>query len=282
MFGLPKRLTILPLFLLGLLAANATAQDPPSEESINYFRTNCASCHTIGGGRLTGPDLKGLAERKDREWLVKFLLDPKATLDAGDPYGQKLLSDARGVYRPPVAGMNKELANKLLNLIDAESALEKSKFSGFQISERPLTDLDIATGKALFNGQKALQEGGPACISCHTLSGLSGLGGGLLGPDLSGAYSRLEGRKALGAWLSSPPSVVMQPLYTNSPLDSEEVLALVAYLKATAGTGELEAESTSLEFTLAGIALAAGLMVLFDILWRKRFRSVRRTLLAQR
>ncbi len=95
-------------------------------------------------------------------------------------------------------------------------------------------------------------------------------------------YSRLEGRTALGAWLSSPSSIVMQPLYSDAPLDSEEVLALVAYLQRTASSGELEAESSSLEFVLAGIGLAAFLMVLFDVLWRKRFRSVRRTLLAQR
>jgi mono/diheme cytochrome c family protein len=282
LFGFPKLSSLLPLFFLGFFSATAAAQDPPSEESIKFFRTNCASCHTIGGGRLTGPDLKDLSKRAERDWLVEFMKDPKATLDAGDPYGQKILSEARGVYMPPVPGMTEELANKLLDLIDTESALEKSKFSGVQISERPLTDLDIERGEALFNGQQALMEGGPACISCHYLSGLSGLGGGRLGPDLSSAYSRLEGRKALGAWLSSPPSVVMQPLYVDAPLDSEEVLALIAYLKATAGQGELEAESTSLEFTLAGIALAAGLMVLFDLLWRKRFRSVRRTLLATR
>ena len=31
----------------------ASAQDTP-----DYFRQNCMNCHTIGGGRLTGPDLK--------------------------------------------------------------------------------------------------------------------------------------------------------------------------------------------------------------------------------
>jgi len=275
----PALCALVPLILS---VAPATAQDPPSEESIEFFRINCASCHTIGGGRLTGPDLKGLSERAERDWLVDFMLDPKGTLDRGDPYGQQILSEARGVYMPPVPGMTRELAGKLLDLIDAESAQEKSRFAGVQLSDRPLTEQDVELGGRLFRGEVRLAEGGPACISCHAVAGLSGLGGGHLGPDLTSAYSRLEGRKALGAWLSSPPSVVMQPLYADAPLDSEEVLALVAYMRETASSGELEAPSTSLQFALSGIALAAVLMVLFDVLWRGRFRSVRRSLLAQR
>lgn len=264
-----------------LLVTGAAAQDPPSEESINFFRINCASCHTIGGGALTGPDLKDLAERAEREWFVEFLLDPKGKLDSGDPYGQKILADARGVYMPPVPGMTNELAGKLLDLIDAESAAETSRFAGLKLSDRPLTAADIDRGEQIFSGAIPLESGGPACVSCHSVTGLTGLGGGLLGPDLSSAYSRLEGRKSLGAWLSSPPSVVMQPLYIDAPLDEEEVLALVAFLQDRAARGEVEAEKSSLEFVLGGIGVAAFLMVLFDVLWRKRHRSVRRSLLAQ-
>lgn len=276
------RLALRAFLPLLLSAAPAVAQSPPSEETIEFFKLECSSCHTIGGGRLTGPDLEDLAERQEREWFVEFLLDPQSKLSGGDPYGQKILSEARGVPMPQNPKMTRELAEKLLDLIDAESALETSRFAGVQLSDRPLTEQDVELGGRLFRGETPFQEGGPACISCHAVAGLSGLGGGHLGPDLTSAYSRLEGRKALGAWLSTPPSVVMQPLYTDAPLDSEEVLALVAYLRETASAGELEAPSTSLQFVLSGIALAAVLMVLFDVLWRGRFRSVRRSLLAQR
>ena len=43
---------IVPL-LIATLSSAAVAQDPPSEETIKFFRLNCASCHTIGGGPLT-------------------------------------------------------------------------------------------------------------------------------------------------------------------------------------------------------------------------------------
>jgi mono/diheme cytochrome c family protein len=257
------------------------AQDPPSEESIRFFQQNCASCHTIGGGRLVGPDLKDVDQRAERDWLVDFILDPKGVIDSGDPYGQQILGEARGVYMTPVPGMTRELASKLLDLVAAESLLEESRFAGLALSDRPLTEADVERGRELFTGAESIASGAPACSSCHDVSGLSALGGGRLGPDLTSAYARLEGRKALGAWLSSPPSAIMQPLFQAEPLDSEEILALVAFLKDAAEGGAAEAESSALGFVLSGIGLAAVLMGIFDVLWRNRFRGVRRTLVAR-
>jgi len=262
-------------------AGAATAQEPVSEETVSFFRQNCASCHTIGGGRLTGPDLKEVSQRQERSWLIGFLMDPKGVLDNGGEYEQGLLAEARGVYMPAVPGMNRALAGKLLDLIDAESLLEESRFAGVQLSTRPLTAADVARGQDLFLGRERFESGSPACVSCHTLAGLGGLGGGRLGPDLTGVYGRLEGRKGLGAWLAAPPSAVMQPLFADDPLDSEEILALVAFLQERAESGAVEGGPNTLNFVMAGIAVAAALMVLFDLLWRRRFRAVRRPLVAR-
>ena len=269
------------LLLVSGMPFSASAQEPASEETIRFFQQNCASCHTIGGGRLTGPDLKNVLERREREWLVGFIQDPKGVIDSGDPYGQKLLSEARGVYMTPVPGMTKERAGKLLDLIAIESALEKSRFAGLQLSDRPLTARDVEIGRELFLGTRDLAAGGPACVSCHSAPDLGGFGGGRLGPDLTAAYGRLEGRKALGAWLASPPSAVMQPLFMDRPLEAEEILALVAFLKRGAETGAAETEPQSVGFVLSGIGLAAALMVVFDVFWRNRFRAVRRPLVAR-
>lgn len=273
--------SLLGLLVASWLAAPATAQEPPSEETIEYFQLNCSSCHTIGGGRLTGPDLMGALERSDRAWLTAFILDPKAVIDSGDPYALELLSEARNVPMPTIPGMGAERAGKLVDLIEAESAKEKSIFAGVQLSDRPLTDADAERGEWLFLGSEPFLEGGPACVSCHTVGGIGGLGGGLLGPDLTAVFARLEGRRGLGAWLASPPSKVMQPLFKNKPLDSEEILALVAYLRDSATTDEISQGSGSMLFVLSGIGIAGTFMVAFDVIWRRRFRAVRRPLVAK-
>ena len=57
-----------------LLAARSGVAD----EAATYFRQNCMSCHTIGGGRLVGPDLKDVSKRADKDWLLRFMVNPKS------------------------------------------------------------------------------------------------------------------------------------------------------------------------------------------------------------
>ena len=208
-----------------------------AQESPDYFRKNCMSCHTIGGGRLTGPDLKNVHERQERDWLVRFLLDPRRVIESGDPYAQQLFADSRRVMMPTVAGMNEDRAHALLDLITAESALEESQFKGLQISDRPFTANDIARGRAMFLGDRDLVNGGSACLACHTMRGLGGLSGGRLGPDLSRAYERLGGRKNMGAWLFSPATATMAPLFRDHPLEQDEILSLLAFFEDAAKQG---------------------------------------------
>ncbi len=248
------------------------------QESARYFRANCMTCHTIGGGRLTGPDLKDVTKRKDKEWLIKFIENPTAVIDSGDPYAAKLVEEARGVKMPIAAGMNAARAADMIALIEAESKLPESQFQGAKFSTKPFTDKDRATGRALFVGSQKLKKGGTACNSCHSMYDLPAFGGGRLGPDLTLVYERLKGRKALSAWLVSPATETMQPIFKDHPLDVEEINALVAYFEEAAGHTEANASVTRIAFLLTGLVLAAGIIFLFDVLWKERFRSVRRPL----
>ena len=271
------RLALAATALLVFFAAAAFAQDV-SEETVDYFNSNCASCHTVGGGPLAGPDLKGATDRKDIEWVARFIQDPKAVIDSGDAYAQKLLRESRGVYMPTLPGLSMERATKLAELIKVESAKEKSRFAGTQVSDRPLTAADVERGRRLYDGRDSFENGGPACIACHDVAGIAAFGGGRLGPDLTDVYSRLEGRKALAAWMSAPPAATMQPIYADHELSGDEILSLVAYLKSTAETGQSTAGHGPLAFLIAGVVGLVLILVLFDVVWRRRFRGVRRAL----
>lgn len=264
------------LAILALLAASPAIM--LAQDDASFFRRNCHSCHTIGGGRLTGPDLKDVTGRKDRAWLERFILNPKAVIDAGDPYAQQLMQEARGVVMPAVSGATPDRARTLLDLIEAESKLAKSQFVGLQISDRPFTPGEVAAGWALFRGEKKLAAGGAACVSCHTVKGAGGLGGGKLGPDLSRVYERLQGRRGLAAWLVSPATPTMQATFRNKALQNEEILPLVALFEDRAKSGGDDAGATPLNFLLMGLGGMALMMLAFDAIWKGRFRSVRRAL----
>lgn len=274
---MPRRQRLLLLMLAWI--ATAPSGSALSQETSDYFKRNCANCHTIGGGRLTGPDLKNVTSRKDREWLARFMLNPKAVIDSGDSYAKQLLDESRGVLMPLTPDLNPERADSILKLIEAESKLERSQFAGAgsAIPDRPFTDEEIEKGREIFVGHRPLAKGGAACLSCHNVQGLTPMGGGMLGPDLTQVWGKLQGRKGLAAWLSSPPTPTMQPIYKKHPLADDEILPLIAFLEH-ANAGREEATSARFNFFLLGMLGTGGVFVLLDYLWRRRFRGVRRTL----
>jgi cytochrome c2 len=265
--------------LLAFVAAFMLPCAAWGQETADYFKKTCANCHTIGGGRLTGPDLKNVTQRKEREWLTRFMLNPKAVIDGGDTYAKQLFDDHRGVLMPVMPDLTVERCESILKLIDAESKLERSQFVGAATSlpDRPFTEDEIDQGHELFVGLTRLTNGGPPCLACHSVQGVYATGGGMLGPDLTQVFNKLQGRKGMAAWLTSPATPTMQPIYKNHPLTNDEILHLIAYLEK-AKEGREEVSTSRFNFFLIGLAGTAGGFVLFDYIWRRRFRTVRRTL----
>ncbi len=272
-FGSWRELAGLMVSLALFAAAPLSAQDTP-----DYFRQNCMNCHTVGGGRLTGPDLKNVSDRKDREWLIGFMMNPKSYIDSGDPYAIKILEESRKVPMPTLPGMTRERCENLLDLIDAESKLDESQFKGLQVSNEPFTDADRKRGRAIFLGTQRLEAGGAACVSCHGMHDIASLGGGRLGPDLTNVYERLKGRKSLSAWLVAPGTETMQPIFKKHPMTSDEIHALVAYFDASDGESPAQPATSQVTFLMLGLLGAAAVVFGFDAIWKKRFVGVRQPL----
>ncbi|MBI2932397.1 MAG: cytochrome c, partial [Planctomycetes bacterium] len=57
-----------------------------------FLRVGCTSCHTVGRGKLIGPDLAGVVQRRSPEWLKAWLKDPPTML-ATDETARQLLAE---------------------------------------------------------------------------------------------------------------------------------------------------------------------------------------------
>ena len=54
-----------------------------AEAGREVFRVRgCHKCHTVGGGKLLGPDLRGVGTRREDAWLRAWLADPAAMIRA--------------------------------------------------------------------------------------------------------------------------------------------------------------------------------------------------------
>ncbi len=127
-------------------------------------------------------------------------------------------------------------------------------------------------GRDLFAGRVRFANGGPACGACHAISTLRFPNGGLVGPDLSGAYDML-GPDGVDATLQTLFFPTMQPVYNARPLTPDEQAALKAFLQQAGGSSPARRDTLA----IAGLALCgfAVFMALAWVTWRRRLRGVR-------
>jgi protein SCO1/2 len=69
------------------------------------FRRVCTPCHTVGVGNRVGPDLRGVTEKRSRDWLHKFVGNPISFTKSGDP-DAVALSKAYPNVQMPMLGLS--------------------------------------------------------------------------------------------------------------------------------------------------------------------------------
>ena len=111
--------------VLGLTAAfmisgNAMAAD--LEAGKKLFEQSCAYCHSADYDEKFGPGLAGITERRDLEWLDRFIKNP-AEMIKTDEYAQTLHeSNKYGLTMPTMPEMQD--ANKRQDVIEYMKTLE--------------------------------------------------------------------------------------------------------------------------------------------------------------
>ncbi|MFA5417202.1 MAG: c-type cytochrome [Bacteroidales bacterium] len=87
----------LGIFFLVLLSS-FSARSQTAEDEKNFQQ--CKACHTIGGGKLVGPDLKGVNDKYQEDWLIKFIQNSQAMIQAGDELAVKLFKENNNIPMP--------------------------------------------------------------------------------------------------------------------------------------------------------------------------------------
>ncbi len=86
---LKMKIVFLSAFVLGI---SLISFDIFSEGGKAIFDSKCLTCHTLGKGKLIGPDLKGVTQRRKIDWIKKIIKDPDAMLK-NDETAKKLLQE---------------------------------------------------------------------------------------------------------------------------------------------------------------------------------------------
>ena len=100
-----KKYLILVLALLTSVMSLGLVQNSiAAETGEQVFQKKCAGCHTIGGGKLVGPDLTGVTSRREEDWLFRQIQQPDTLIAEKDPIALQLLQE----YNMPMVPLGLE------------------------------------------------------------------------------------------------------------------------------------------------------------------------------
>ncbi len=244
----------------------AYAQSPADGESV--FNANCVACHSTGTNTIVGPGLSGLFDRAGSS-VAGQSADDYVRESLTDP-GAFVVEGFQNIMPATIAAsLSSGDLDDLVAYLGTLSATGAGP-PGPELISAQAADGDRERGENLFTGPSRFENRGPSCSACHSSSGLGALGGGSLGPDLTGAYAKLG--DALITW---PETIApMKPIFTEHPLTDQEKADLLAFFKSADVTKRDTAQVVRL-FGLAVIGLVI-IAVFTHLIWRRRLRGVRK------
>ena len=243
------------------------------EPGEQIFQTTCFACHTIGGGRLVGPDLAGVHDRRSQEWLERFVASSQSMINDGDAEAVALFEEFNRVPMPD-SFISEEQIRQVLSYIKSQSSSQTADVTpseGEQVpATAPASEKDILIGQDLFQGKIRFVNNGPACNACHEVRNDAVIGGGILATELTTVFSRMGGA-GVTAILGHAPFPVMQAAYKDQSLTEDEVVALVAFLEyADSEQYNQLPRDYGMGLFVSGSVGAGVLFLLFAVVWRGR------------
>jgi cytochrome c2 len=167
-----KRKTCAIIILLQLqfgvfLGAQTSGED--------IYNSTCAACHTIGKGRLIGPDLSRIYEKRDQEWLFQIIRSSQDLIKEGDSLAVALYEEYNRIPMPD----NNLSDQEIQNIIDYISSIDSQVADG-SVTQEEVPDStvspaleyspdDLKTGYALFYGHQKFSNGAASCFACHNI-----------------------------------------------------------------------------------------------------------------
>ncbi len=128
-------------FLILFLLISAFAFSQTAEDEKNYQQ--CKACHTLGGGQLVGPDLKGITDKRDEAWLISFIQNSQQMVQSGDEQAVKVFNENNKIPMPSHALSDDQVKGILLyiandgKLAPGEAALVTEETVKIEVAEDP-------------------------------------------------------------------------------------------------------------------------------------------------
>jgi len=220
------------------------------------YADTCSRCHQADGSGLPGevPPLAGNPKAADADHVENVVRN-----------GLEGPIEVLGIaYNDAMRGFPDLSDDEVAAVVAFVATLAEPDTAAAEVVE--IEPGDIEEGHDLFVGSRRLDNGGAACVGCHTAGSVGNLGGPGLGPDLTDVAATFGSEAALVSWLAEPASPVMEPVFDGHPLTENEIADLSVFL-VDAPNAELATDPGD-GLVLAGVA---GVLILIGgmaVAWR--------------
>ncbi|MCX8117228.1 MAG: cytochrome c [Desulfobacterota bacterium] len=169
-----------------------------------WHKYDCIGCHTImGNGSYFAPDMTTVAKRKPKDFLKKFILDPRAI----NPKAAM-----------PKLGLTEKEADHLIALLEWTSQVDTNKWPPKPVLAAAVARVESTPGQLIYQKQN--------CAACHMIAGI----GGTAGPDLTRVGPKWKA-EPLTQYLKNPASVKAgSAMPSFAHLSEQELKELTDYL----------------------------------------------------
>jgi mono/diheme cytochrome c family protein len=180
-------------------------------------------------GDLIGPDLKGVAARRDRAWLLRFIRSSQDVIESGDQTATALFKRYNRQRMPEHDFTPAEIDALLEYISTVKTAAADTR------SAEDATEADVRRGFDLFVGRTPLTTKAP-CSACHSIrhplvAWTTTMA--TFAPELSLVYEQYQD-KPLAAFLRAPCCSRRPEGPITHVLTSSESFALRAFLRDAA------------------------------------------------
>lgn len=233
-----------------------------AQDGKELFNRNCKACHSIGGGTKVGPDLKGITQKRNLDWIIKFTKSSKDMISAGDADAVAIFEEF-GKKPMPSHNMSNAEIQAILDYISTGGDTGTETADAINSNQPSVFTPSADTGRDIFTGVQQLTNGGASCISCHSIKDSKVSNVGTFAKDVSVSF--VDG--VVETMLNSMPAMISS--YKNNPLTIQEKSHLELYLK-TVKENQIFNHSTQSGnmFLVYGILAFIFILLIINIFWR--------------
>jgi mono/diheme cytochrome c family protein len=234
---------LLPVHFIQGACGSCHRDDLPQTPQLNRGRQlieelNCTGCHRLQGvdrPAMLGPDLTNVGTKVSREWIYKWLKEPRTLTDAdgnvtvnGVDTGEELRMPKFRLSEPELRALSAYLNTQ------RAKAIEVVKFDPRVVavwSKKPdLADQGELRFRQMF------------CSTCHALAvtraGETKLVGGDIGPELTKVGSKVK-PEWLAAWLRDPQGYLPHSRMPRYGWSDEDLFKVTQYIETKLSDSDL-------------------------------------------